>query len=93
MKMANNLKYNHMSTSDDYMTPPYAWENIARFLPKDKVCYEPFYGDGKSGEMSWTRGDPQGHRLLHKHIRFRLRMYQPAVLETETNIRRAESDR
>ena len=93
MKMANNLNYNHMSTSDDYMTPPYAWENIARFLPKDKVCYEPFYGDGKSGEMSWTRGDPQGHRLLHKHIRFRLRMSHPAVLETETNIRRAESDR
>ena len=39
-----------MSKHDDYVTPPYAWENIAQFLPKD-ICYEPFYGDGKSGEI------------------------------------------
>ena len=35
---------------DDYMSPKIAWENIQSFLPKDKVIWEPFYGDGKSGE-------------------------------------------
>ncbi len=35
---------------DDYMTPKYAWENIKHIIPKDKVIWEAFYGDGKSGE-------------------------------------------
>jgi hypothetical protein len=35
---------------DDYMTPKYAWENIQHYIPKDKVIWEAFYGDGKSGE-------------------------------------------
>ena len=35
---------------DDYMTPRSAWENIKEFIPSDKVIYEPFYGDGSSGE-------------------------------------------
>jgi len=35
---------------DDYMTPKYAWENIKEFIPKDKVIWEAFMGDGKSGE-------------------------------------------
>ena len=34
---------------DDYMTPKYAWDNIKGFIPKDKVIWEAFYGDGKSG--------------------------------------------
>ena len=37
-------------TSDNYMTPKSAWENITHLIPKDKIIYEPFYGDGKSGE-------------------------------------------
>jgi hypothetical protein len=35
---------------DDYMTPKYAWENINQYIPKDKVIWEAFFGDGKSGE-------------------------------------------
>ena len=35
---------------DDYMTPKYAWENIQQYIPKDKVIWEAFMGDGKSGE-------------------------------------------
>jgi len=35
---------------DDYMTPKSAWENIVDYIPKDKVIWEAFYGDGKSGE-------------------------------------------
>ena len=37
---------------DDYMTPQYAWENIKQFIPQQyKTIYEPFYGDGKSGDI------------------------------------------
>ena len=35
---------------DDYMTPKSAWENIKDYIPKDKVIWEAFYGDGKSGD-------------------------------------------
>ena len=34
---------------DDYMTPKYAWEHIQHLIPKDKVIWEAFYGDGQSG--------------------------------------------
>ena len=36
---------------DDYMTPKYAWENIEHIIPNDKVIWEAFYGDGKSGQL------------------------------------------
>jgi hypothetical protein len=32
------------------MTPKSAWEDIKDFIPTDKVIWEAFYGDGKSGE-------------------------------------------
>jgi hypothetical protein len=35
---------------DDYMTPKYAWEDIKEYIPKDKILWESFMGDGKSGE-------------------------------------------
>lgn len=35
---------------DDYMTPKYAWEDIQQYIPKDKVIWESFYGDGNSGK-------------------------------------------
>tara|TARA_R110000796_G_scaffold85367_1_gene185321 strand:- start:295 stop:777 length:483 start_codon:yes stop_codon:yes gene_type:complete len=35
---------------NDYMTPKYAWENIQEYIPKDKVIWECFMGDGKSGQ-------------------------------------------
>ncbi len=35
---------------DDYMTPKYAWDNIQQYIPRDKVIWEAFMGDGKSGE-------------------------------------------
>ena len=38
------------SLHDDYMTPRSAWENITQFIPKDKVIWEPFVGDGRSGQ-------------------------------------------
>jgi hypothetical protein len=31
------------------MTPKSAWESVAHLIPRDKVIYEAFYGDGTSG--------------------------------------------
>lgn len=36
------------SKNDEYMTPFSAWDNIKHFLPKDKVLWEAFYGNGQS---------------------------------------------
>jgi Adenine-specific methyltransferase EcoRI len=51
---------------DDYMTPRHAWENIAHLIPKDKVIWEAFYGDGKSG----TYLRELGFNTIHEDIDF-----------------------
>ena len=51
---------------DDYMTPKSAWENIQQFIPKDKVIWESFYGDGKSG----TFLKELGFDVIHEPIDF-----------------------
>jgi hypothetical protein len=51
---------------DDYMTPKYAWENIKHLIPKNKVIWEAFYGDGKSG--SYLR--ELGFEVIHEPIDF-----------------------
>ena len=35
---------------DDYMTPKSAWEAVQQYIPKDKVMWEAFYGNGDSGD-------------------------------------------
>jgi hypothetical protein len=40
--------YKSLSSHDHYMTPKSAWENISHFIPKDKVVWEPFCGNGQS---------------------------------------------
>jgi len=51
---------------DDYMTPDYAWDNIEHLIPKDKKIWEPFYGNGKSGE--WF--EKKGFDVVHLPIDF-----------------------
>ena len=51
---------------DDYMTPKYAWENIKNYIPKDKVIWEAFYGDGKSGQYLTELG----FNVIHKEVDF-----------------------
>ena len=51
---------------DDYMTPKYAWENIKEYIPKNKVIWEAFYGDGKSGEYL----KELGFNVIHKEVDF-----------------------
>ena len=41
---------------DDYVTPKYVWEWIKDFIPKDKVIWEAFYGDGESGAILTNLG-------------------------------------
>jgi len=50
---------------DDYMTPKYAWENIKHLIPK-KTIWEPFYGDGKSGQYL----QELGFDVIHEPIDF-----------------------
>ena len=35
---------------DDYMTPKYAWDNIKQYIPRDKIIWEAFFGNGISGK-------------------------------------------
>ena len=51
---------------DDYMTPRYAWENVAHLIPKDKVIWEAFYGDGASG----TYLRDLGFNTIHEDLDF-----------------------
>ena len=51
---------------DDYMTPKYAWENIEQFIPKDKVIWEAFYGDGNSGDYL----KELGFNVIHEEVDF-----------------------
>ena len=51
---------------DDYMTPKSAWENIQHLIPKDKVIWEAFYGDGKSGENL----KELGYNVIHEPVDF-----------------------
>lgn len=51
---------------DDYMTPKYAWENIKEYIPKDKMIWEAFYGDGTSGEYLRELG----FNVIHEPIDF-----------------------
>ena len=48
--MSNKQWIRPMSNHDDYMTPKHAWEAIKDYIPRDKVIWEAFYGDGKSGK-------------------------------------------
>ena len=51
---------------DDYMTPRSAWEAINDYIPKDKIIWEAFYGDGKSGENL----KEMGFNVIHEPIDF-----------------------
>lgn len=37
------------------MTPKSAWEDMEEYIPKDKVIWEAFYGNGKSGHHTKKR--------------------------------------
>ena len=51
---------------NDYMTPKSAWDNIIDYIPKDKVLWEAFYGDGMSGKYL----EDLGYDVIHEDIDF-----------------------
>jgi hypothetical protein len=51
---------------NDYATPKSAWNSIIDYLPKNKICYEPFYLDGGSGKIL----KDLGINVIHKPIDF-----------------------
>jgi hypothetical protein len=51
---------------DDYMTPKSAWENIKQYIPKDKVIWESFIGDGQSGRDLTE----MGFNVIHEEVDF-----------------------
>jgi hypothetical protein len=51
---------------DDYMTPKSAWENIQHLIPKDKLIWEAFYGDGTSGAYLHDLG----FNVIHEEVDF-----------------------
>ena len=51
---------------DDYMTPNYVWDWIKQYIPNDKVIWEAFYGDGKSGDYLTQLG----FNVIHEEIYF-----------------------
>lgn len=57
---------NTFTIHDDYMTPKTAWESIQQYIPKDKVIWEAFYGDGKSGEYLRELG----FNVIHEPVDF-----------------------
>ena len=54
------------SKHDDYMTPKYAWEAIQSLIPKNKVIWEAFYGNGNSGKYL----SELGFDVIHKEVDF-----------------------
>ena len=51
---------------DDYKTPKSAWENIQHIIPKDKVIWEAFYGNGQSGQFL----KELGFNTIHQEVDF-----------------------
>jgi len=51
---------------NDYATPTEAWDEIIKFIPKDKTIYEPFYLDGGSGKYLKSKG----LKIIHEKIDF-----------------------
>ena len=57
-----------MNPTDEYMTPPSAWEAIQKYIPKNQVIWEAFYGDGKSGNALRVR--TLGFKVNHDELDF-----------------------
>ena len=60
------FNYTGVCKHDDYMTPNSAWDDIKQFIPKDKVIWEAFYGNGNSGEHL----KKLGFNVIHEPIDF-----------------------
>jgi hypothetical protein len=53
--------------NDNFITTKEDWKAIEDYLPKDKIIYEPFYCDGKSGLILKELGCNQ---VIHQNVDF-----------------------
>ena len=51
---------------DEYMTRKSSWEQIQQYIPKNKIIWECFYGNGQSG----TYLRELGFKVIHKPVDF-----------------------
>tara|TARA_R110002020_G_scaffold75872_2_gene192808 strand:+ start:9934 stop:10434 length:501 start_codon:yes stop_codon:yes gene_type:complete len=63
--MATYINYNPESYND-FMTPDYVWDWLEPYIPRDKVIWEPFYGDGTSGDYLKSKG----YDIIHENEDF-----------------------
>lgn len=61
-----NYNNNIFKVDDEYMTSKDTWKSIEQYIPKDKVVWEAFYGDGKSGDYLRELGC----EVIHEPIDF-----------------------
>ena len=59
-------KKNHYTHDNDYETPTGVWDEIIPYLPKEKVCWQPFYCSGFSGNYLKKKGI----KVIHKYEDF-----------------------
>jgi len=67
--------FNNDNETDNYMTTEYIWDLMIPYIPKDKVIWECFYGDGKSGEYLSTKGLD----VIHRDIDFFTNSYGDVI--------------
>jgi len=60
------MSFTNDKDSDNYATDKEGWEIIEQFIPKDKVIWEAFYGDGKSGQYL----QEMGFNTIHEPVDF-----------------------
>ena len=59
----DNIKFKN---DDDYMTPKIVFKSIAHLVPKNKIIWDSFYGDGNSGKYL----KELGFKVEHQDIDF-----------------------
>lgn len=59
-------EHNKESKNDNWETPAWCWELISKYIPKDKVIWEPFYLNGVSGDILTNLG----FNVIHKEEDF-----------------------
>jgi hypothetical protein len=77
------LNHKHFIKHDDYMTPINSWVEILQFIPKDKIIWACFYGDGESGRYWQSLGLDIIHEPIDclKKIRGTLLLVTPHLVK------------